>query len=126
LQIWRNSLSLQRFRFTIRVIVESGLLYTITSIVTFCLELMPSDEGALAIASAIVCINGLIARIASHPRTQNFPVAGIAYNLILMRVVQHSAKPEEHTSTFIGNLTFESNKKTETDGTDPIPAELVV
>jgi len=75
----------------------------------FCLELMPSDEGALAIASAI-----------------NFPVAGIAYNLILMRVVQHSAKPEEHTSTFIGNLTFESNKKTETDGTDPIPAELVV
>ena len=120
MQIWRDSLSPQRFRFTIRVIVESGLLYTITSIVTFCLELMPNEEP-LVIASAIVCTNGPIARIVSNSRTQNFPIAGIAYNLILMRVAQNRAKHEEHMPTFIGDLIIESNQRTGT-----IPAELVV
>ena len=81
---------------------------------------MPNEEP-LVIASAIVCINGLIARITSHPLTQNFPVAGIAYNLILIRVAQNRAKHEEHASTFVGNFMIESSQKTDT-----IPAELVV
>ena len=112
-------MSPQRFRFTIRVIVESGLLYTITSIVTFCLELMPNEEP-LVIASAIVCTNGPIARIVSNSRTQNFPVAGIAYNLILMRVAQNRAKHEVYASTVGGNVMIESQKA------DSIPGELVV
>ena len=62
----------------------------------------------------------LIARIASHPRTQNFPVAGIAYNLILMRVAQNRAKREENVSTFVGNFIIESSPKT-----NSIPMELV-
>ena len=53
-RIWRNSLSRRFARFAIRVIAESGLLYTLTSIVAFCTMISDSLSG-YAIASAIVC-----------------------------------------------------------------------
>ncbi len=51
--IWRSSLS-RRFRLAIRIIAESGLLYTLTSIVAVCVVSRASSIG-YPIASAIVC-----------------------------------------------------------------------
>ncbi len=53
-RIWRNSLSRRFARFAIRVIAESGLLYTLTSIAAFCTFLINAPNGC-AIATAIVC-----------------------------------------------------------------------
>ena len=57
-RIWRTtSLSRRRprfARFSIRVIAESGLLYTITSIVVLCTMILNCNDG-YAIASPIVC-----------------------------------------------------------------------
>ena len=52
-KIWRNTLSRHLCRFTIRVVAESGLLYAISSIVTFCMVFLPTP-GSIMIASAIV------------------------------------------------------------------------
>jgi len=88
--IWRNSLPGRKFaRFAIRVIAESGLLYTLTSIASFCM-VFPSSPVGYSIASAI-----------------NFPTAGIAFNLILIRVAQNRASPEPELPTFIGDSTIE-------------------
>ena len=56
LQIWRNSFSprLCRFAIPIRVIAESGLLYTLTSIATFCAVLLSPHEWFMVV-TAIVC-----------------------------------------------------------------------
>ena len=53
-RIWRNSLSRRFSRFAIRVIAESGLLYTLTSIANFC-AVFPGSSLGFAIATAIVC-----------------------------------------------------------------------
>jgi hypothetical protein len=39
--------------------------------------------------------------------TQSFPTAGIAYNLILIRVAKNRANPEPELPTFIGDSTIE-------------------
>jgi hypothetical protein len=55
-QIWRNSLSRRFARFAIRVIAESGLLYTLASIPAFFIVILGSPDGlGYTIASAIVC-----------------------------------------------------------------------
>ncbi|KAF8330665.1 hypothetical protein F5887DRAFT_78468 [Amanita rubescens] len=89
-KIWRNTVSRHLCRFTIRVVAESGLLYTITSIVTFCMLLLPVP--GFLIATAI-----------------DLPVSGIAYHLILIRVAQNRAKPEERrmSSLMLGDSTIE-------------------
>jgi hypothetical protein len=51
-RIWKNSLS-RRLHFSIRIIAESGSLYTLTSIAVFCM--MFFGPNGYAIASAIVC-----------------------------------------------------------------------
>ncbi len=51
-RIWRNSLSRRFARFSIRVIAESGLLYTLTSIAAFCM-VFPTSFSGYAIASAL-------------------------------------------------------------------------
>ncbi|KAF8342373.1 hypothetical protein F5887DRAFT_1076172 [Amanita rubescens] len=89
LRIWRNSLSRRFAHFAIRVIAESGLLYTITSIVNVC-TLFPSPNIGFTTASGI-----------------SFPVAGIAFNLILIRVAQNRANPEPEVPTFIGDSTIQ-------------------
>ncbi|KAF8333004.1 hypothetical protein F5887DRAFT_1080459 [Amanita rubescens] len=89
LRIWRNSLSRRLARFAIRVIAESGLLYTLTSIVAFSMVFPTSNVGFL-MADAI-----------------NFPTAGIAFNLILIRVAQNRANQETELPTFIGDSTIE-------------------
>ena len=43
----------------------------------------------------------------SHSCMQNFPTAGIAFNLILIRVAQNRASPEPELPTFIGDSTIE-------------------
>ncbi|KAF8342398.1 hypothetical protein F5887DRAFT_1283775 [Amanita rubescens] len=90
-RIRRNSLSRRFSRFVIRVIAESGLLYTLTSIATFC-TVFPAGghNNGFSIASAI------------SSRT-----AGIAFNLILIRVAQNRANPEPELPTFIGDSTLE-------------------
>ncbi|KAF8330670.1 hypothetical protein F5887DRAFT_78613 [Amanita rubescens] len=88
--IWRHCrLSRRLARFAIRVIAESGLLYTLTSIAAFC-SLFPNFPGGFSIASAI-----------------NNRTAGIAFNLILIRVAQNRANPEAELPTFIGDSTIE-------------------
>ncbi|KAF8330649.1 hypothetical protein F5887DRAFT_78146 [Amanita rubescens] len=90
LQIRKNCLSRSFSRFAIRLITESGLLYTLTSIAAF-FTLLFSPTDILLLTSAI-----------------NFPVAGIAYNLILIRVAENRAKPEpSELPTFIGESTIE-------------------
>ncbi len=54
LQIRKNSLSRSFARFAIRIIAESGLLYTLTSIAAF-FTLLFSPTDILLLASAIVC-----------------------------------------------------------------------
>ncbi|KAF8330666.1 hypothetical protein F5887DRAFT_999837 [Amanita rubescens] len=90
-KIWRNTVSRHLCRFTIRVVAESGLLYTITTIVTFCMIFLTVPGGS-QIAAAI-----------------NLPVSGIAYHLILIRVAQNRARPEEHrmSSLMFGDSTIE-------------------
>ena len=53
LQIWRNSLSRRHTRFVVRVIADSGLLYTLTSIAT-CNAVYLSPHW-LMLATIIVC-----------------------------------------------------------------------
>lgn len=84
---------------------------------------MRNQLGPFSVAAAIVCINVLIAGIASHRRTQNFPVAGIAYNLILIRVAQNRAEHEVRASTFICDSIIECIQLCKTGA---IPAELIV
>ncbi len=43
----------------------------------------------------------------SHSRTQGFPVACIAYNLILIRVAQNRAQSEDHIPSFITGSAIE-------------------
>jgi hypothetical protein len=54
LKIWKKSFPRSLSRLSIRVIAESGLLYTLTSIAAFCALLLSPDSGFL-IANAIVC-----------------------------------------------------------------------
>ncbi|KAF8342392.1 hypothetical protein F5887DRAFT_1076188 [Amanita rubescens] len=89
LKIWRNSFSRRLSQFAIRIITESGLLYTFTTIATFCVLFLNHDT-AFVVTSAI-----------------NFPTALIAYNLILIRVAQNRASQEPELPTFIGNSTIE-------------------
>jgi hypothetical protein len=106
LQILRNSFS-RRFHFAIRVIAESGLLYTLTSISTLSAVLLCPDNW-FAITSAIVCRKELNAAGGlSHPCTQSFPTSGIAFNLILIRVAQNRASSEPELPTLIGDSTIE-------------------
>ena len=58
LKIWRKSFPQSLTRFSIRIIAESGLLYTLTSITAFC-TLLSSPDTAFLIASAIVCCQSL-------------------------------------------------------------------
>jgi hypothetical protein len=102
--IWRNSLSQRISRFVIRVIAESGLLYTLTSIATFCMVFISPTIGSV-ITSAIVCHESSGGPYLTSC-TQNFPVAGIAYNLILIRVAQNRAEPQGVPSV-IGDSTIE-------------------
>ncbi|KAF8330642.1 hypothetical protein F5887DRAFT_999715 [Amanita rubescens] len=90
-QIWRNSLSrrLCRFAIPIRVIAESGLLYTLTSIATFCAVLLSPHEWFMVVTAI------------------NFPTSLIAYNLILIRVAQNRAKPKPELPAFIHNDAIE-------------------
>ena len=43
----------------------------------------------------------------SHPYIQNNRTAGIAFNLILIRVAQNRANPEPELSAFIGDSTID-------------------
>jgi len=92
-KIWRNSLSLRRFHFVIRVIVESGLLYTLTSIPTF-VVLFRRDQEPFKIVAAV-----------------GFPMACIAYNLLLIRVAQKRAESEDHIPTFINVSAIERSNR---------------
>ncbi|KAF8330641.1 hypothetical protein F5887DRAFT_1081488 [Amanita rubescens] len=89
LKIWRNSFSRRLSHFAIRVIAESGLLYTLTSIAVFCASLRGAHITFL-VTNAI-----------------NFPASIIAFNLILIRVAENRANPEPEQPTFIGNSTIE-------------------
>ena len=53
-RIWRNSLSRRFARFAIRVIAESGLLYTLSSIASLYMAISNSTHG-LSTVTAIVC-----------------------------------------------------------------------
>ncbi|KAF8631869.1 hypothetical protein AX15_002139 [Amanita polypyramis BW_CC] len=75
-QIWRNSIFPHPLQFTIRVVAESGLLYTITSVVSACLLFIRNSPTGPVILPAVAT-------------AINFPATGIAYNLILIRVAQH-------------------------------------
>ncbi len=74
LKILRNSFSRRFFRFAIRVIAESGLLYTFTTIATFCILLLNRDIG-FAVTSAVVCHNEMSSGTISHhaPRIFQLP-----------------------------------------------------
>ncbi|PFH50980.1 hypothetical protein AMATHDRAFT_40507 [Amanita thiersii Skay4041] len=69
----------QRLRFTIRVVAESGLLYTLTSIMLLC--------GTFFASEALLVLQALFTGI-------NFSMTGIAFNLILIRVSQHRVQTE--------------------------------
>ncbi|KAF8342389.1 hypothetical protein F5887DRAFT_356498 [Amanita rubescens] len=89
LQIWRYSVSRRLTRFAIRVIAESGLLYTLINIATCCAVFLSPDHW-FVIAIGI-----------------NFPTAGVAYNLILLRVAQNRVEPKAELPTSIGDSTIE-------------------
>ncbi|KAF8347388.1 hypothetical protein F5887DRAFT_1281090 [Amanita rubescens] len=89
LKIWRNSLSRRFSLFAIRVIAESGLLYTLTSIAVL-FAMLFGTKLMFAVTNAI-----------------SFPASLIAYNLILIRVGINRANPELELPTFIGDSTIE-------------------
>ncbi|KAF8342378.1 hypothetical protein F5887DRAFT_1076177 [Amanita rubescens] len=91
LKIWTKSFPRSLSRLSIRVIAESGLLYTLASIAAFC-ALLLSPDTAFLIANAI-----------------SFPTSLIAYNLILIRVAQNRASTELEgleIRTSVGNSTM--------------------
>ncbi|KAF8629809.1 hypothetical protein AX17_005557, partial [Amanita inopinata Kibby_2008] len=71
--------SKRRFRFAVRIIVESGLMYTTTTIMAFAAAIA-SNSSAVLIASAI-----------------NFQVIGIAFNLILIRVMKERVHGDDES-----------------------------
>ncbi|KAF8712011.1 hypothetical protein AX14_013161 [Amanita brunnescens Koide BX004] len=92
LKIKRNSLSRRLSHFAIRVIAESGLLYTLASIVFFCALLTAISTNFVfhSVSNAI-----------------SFPTSGIAYNLILIRVAKNRVNSEHELPTIIGASTIE-------------------
>ncbi|KAF8345624.1 hypothetical protein F5887DRAFT_1074347 [Amanita rubescens] len=88
-RIWRNTLSRRFARCAIRFIAESCLLYALTSIAAFSTMFLSSPNGHV-IATTI-----------------NDRTAGIAFNLILIRVAQNRANPEPQLPVFIGDTTIE-------------------
>ncbi|KAF8341129.1 hypothetical protein F5887DRAFT_1076558 [Amanita rubescens] len=87
-RIWRHSLSRRFTHFAIRVIAESGLLYTLTSIAV--LGTVSNLSNWFSITSAI-----------------NNRTAGIAFSLILIRVAQNRVNSEPEVPAFIGDSTIE-------------------
>ncbi|KIL69463.1 hypothetical protein M378DRAFT_786654 [Amanita muscaria Koide BX008] len=75
-QIWKNCISPHLLRFATRIVADSGLLYTFTSLLLLCTISVDNAAQGLELprmlASAIC-----------------YPVAGIAYNLILIRAAQY-------------------------------------
>ncbi|KAF8330669.1 hypothetical protein F5887DRAFT_1081511 [Amanita rubescens] len=87
----RKSLSRPISSFTISIIAESGLLFTLTSVGVLSVVFL-NVPGAYPIANAI-----------------NFPVSGVAYNLVLIREAQNRVKQEEDrvSSLAFGNSTVQ-------------------
>ncbi|KAF8341141.1 hypothetical protein F5887DRAFT_976910 [Amanita rubescens] len=75
-QIWRNSFSRRLTRFVVRVVAESGLLYTLVSIATCCGVFLGPNRWLVVMIQI------------------NYLTAGVAYNLIMIRVAQNRARPE--------------------------------
>ena len=109
-RIWRKSEpGFLRF---IRAVAESGLLYTFTSIATLCAifvrDLPNGSPYPLMIASAIVCrLQHDILTTMTQPYFQNLPVAGIAYDLMILIVIW-AAKNKISSSTVqnMSNIEF--------------------
>ncbi|PFH47450.1 hypothetical protein AMATHDRAFT_50317 [Amanita thiersii Skay4041] len=102
LRIWwvvkkKSSDSARGLRFIIRVVADSGLLYTLTAIVyliTWLIEEVATDSPhqiAEMIGTAI-----------------NIPMIGIAFNLILIRVAQQRARMELilHSTNQVPSMRF--------------------
>jgi len=88
-KILRNSISPCRFHSVIRVIVESGFLYTLMGIATLFVVFRHDQEPFQMVA------------------TIGFPVACITYNLILIRVAQNRVEPEDNMPSFINSSGIE-------------------
>ncbi|KAF8327829.1 hypothetical protein F5887DRAFT_1288455 [Amanita rubescens] len=90
-QISRSSLSWRRFRFTIRVIVESGLLCVVGDIATL-FVLFLRDQVPFFLVTTI-----------------GFPLALLSHNLSLIRVASKRAEPEDDMPSSIGCSAIERN-----------------
>ncbi|PFH46379.1 hypothetical protein AMATHDRAFT_88361 [Amanita thiersii Skay4041] len=77
----------RRLRLTMRIVAESGLLYTLTSILLL-LSLIPGIGG---LGDSVIIFQALSDAI-------NFSMIGIAFNLIIIRVAQQRAEEEGASS----------------------------
>ncbi|KAF8636429.1 hypothetical protein AX17_003611 [Amanita inopinata Kibby_2008] len=79
-RIWsvarKNNTSGHRLRFTIRIVAESGLLYTLTSIMLLCATSIRRSPTGNPLPQILLS-------------ALNFSMTGIAFNLILIRAAQH-------------------------------------
>ncbi|PFH47645.1 hypothetical protein AMATHDRAFT_6561 [Amanita thiersii Skay4041] len=88
-RIWSASrqstgMSGYNLRLTIRIIAESGFIYTVTNIATLISLVVSSEPVYNEIA---IIVSEVFSAI-------NYPVAGIAFNLILIRVAQQRASSD--------------------------------
>ncbi|KAM6501485.1 hypothetical protein JOM56_004499 [Amanita muscaria] len=64
------------------LLVESGVLFTITSVLSLCLKLLATGRGKLQLTSVVINVI-------------NLNTAGITFNLILIRVGKEKLRPSE-------------------------------
>ncbi|PFH45286.1 hypothetical protein AMATHDRAFT_51732 [Amanita thiersii Skay4041] len=76
----------RQFRFVLRVIIESGLVIVATGILAFVIS-FGTNRFAILFISAAVSINNNSSNKLLKIVTQTFQITGIAFNLILIRVM---------------------------------------
>ncbi|PFH49893.1 hypothetical protein AMATHDRAFT_62301 [Amanita thiersii Skay4041] len=109
LRIWlvaRNSIgSGRQFHFAIRVVVESGLLYTTTSIMLLCALAVGRTSGYSMTTFPRVLLSAI-----------NFSMTGIAFNLLLMRTSHYRVHREVDVISLpevrFAEVTVDSNRTT--------------
>lgn len=88
-----------RLRFIARIIIESALLYTCSSIFVFGTLVAHNKIASIAAAIVSSCVSSTLPSI--DKRFKNTQVLGIAFNLILIRLSWAAKSQSRNTTTTI-------------------------
>ncbi|PPQ84434.1 hypothetical protein CVT26_007912, partial [Gymnopilus dilepis] len=102
-------------RKVLRIVIESGLIYTAVSFLALCSQVAMSNSVYIS-TSAILLSNGI-----SNPpvRTKDVIIIGISFNLIHIRVAHTRTKQRRAKENSISTIQFEEHMITTTRSCSP-------